>query len=405
MKISAYQKNTKTSDGMYKLYFAINHACKRTLLDTGIKTSYHIIKVKGTSLGFSLDRKEPAMRAKMKRLEKLYWEIDEFVVSHPTMRPEAIKMAFSPKKKGNVGMLIKTIYEYADSGKIGKSTAEIMKRTARKINEFDPTAGFTIDEEWLDRFYSHLINNKIKVNGASIHLRNIRTVFNYARKKRLTKEYPFLDYKIKEERKQIRNMSVEQIREFKDYPCEAWQVEYRDIFMLMVYLAGVNIGDLLICKGLVNGRLVYNRNKTDKPMSIFVCEQAKAIIEKYKGKDYLLSPMDRYKDYHGYLHKINDGLKKIGKVKIVKDKVGKMRKHEVTPFFEGLTTYVARYTFASIAAECGIERDIIAACLGHSWADVTSHYIAYSQKQMDDAIKKVADYIQNSSPSVTDKED
>ena len=226
-----------------------------------------------------------------------------------------------------------------------------------------------------------------------MHLRNIRTVFNYARKKKLTKEYPFLDYQIKEERKQIRNMTVEQMRRFKDYPCEPWQVEYRDMFVLMVYLAGVNVGDLLLCTGLVNGRLVYNRKKTDKPMSIFVCEQARAIIEKYKGENYLLRPMDRYKDYHGYMHKMNDGLKKIGEVKIVKDKVGKLRKKEVTPFFDGLSTYVARYTFASMAAECGVERDIIAACLGHSWADVTSHYVAYSQKKMDDAIKKVADYI------------
>jgi integrase len=103
--------------------------------------------------------------------------------------------------------------------------------------------------------------------------------------------------------------------------------------------------------------------------------------------------MNRYKDYHGYMHRMNDGLKKIGKVEIVPDKVGKMRKHKVTPVFDGLSTYVARYTFASIAAECGIERDVIAACLGHSWADVTSHYIAYSQKQIDDAVKKVIEYI------------
>lgn len=391
MKISAYQKNKKASDGMYNLYFAINHACQRTLLDTGIKTQYPIIKVKGTPMGFTLDRKEPAMRAKIKRLESLYWDIDEFIISHPELRPAAIKKAFCGEK--NDCILANMLNEYAGSGKVGKSTAAILKRTAIKVQEFDSHAGFGIDGDWLDRFSAYLADGGIKTNGIALHLRNIRTAFNYARKKRLTKEYPFLDYKIKEERKPIRNMSIDQIRKFKDYPCEAWQIEYRDIFMLMVYLAGVNIGDLLQCKGLVNGRLVYSRKKTDKPLNIFVCKQAKDIINKYKGKDYLLSPMDRYNDYHGYMHKINDGLKKIGEVKIVKDKVGKMRKHEITPFFEGLTTYVARYTFASIAAEIGIERDIIAACLGHSWADVTSHYIAYSQKKMDQAIQKVADYI------------
>lgn len=390
MKISAFQKKTRTADNKLILYFAINHACKRSLLDTGIKTIYPYVKVPGSTMGFTLDRREPGMRAKMSRLEKLYWEIDEFTISHPNMRPDAIKSAFTNKSRGE---LIRCIKDYAEQPRLSDSTKGIIMRTAAKVEEFDPEAGFRIDEDWLDRFSEFLKENNIKTNGIGIHLRNIRTVFNYARRKKMTKEYPFLDYRIKEERKAIRNMTLDQVREFKDYPCEAWQEEYRDIFMLMVYLAGVNIGDLILCKKLVNGRLSFSRAKTDKQMNIYVPRQAAEIIERYKGQGYLLSPMDRYTDYRSYIHKINDGLKRIGKLEIVKDKVGRLRKHKVTPFFEGLSTYVARYTFASVAAEIGISRDIIAACLGHSWADVTSHYVAYNQKKMDEAIKKVADEI------------
>ena len=392
MKISVYQPKRKTADGMYNIYFAINHACMRAFVDSKIKTLYPIIKTKGAGMGFVLDKKEPAMRPKMKRLEDLYWKIDEYAVAHPTMRPEDIKNAFSSARRKK-GELLGAFLGYIESGKVGKSTAAIMKRTAAKVEEFDPSAGFGIDEDWLDRFSQHLKDGGANTNGIGLHLRNIRTVFNWARRKKMTKEYPFLDYQIKTERVAIRNMSIEQLRRFKDYPCEPWQVEYRDLFVLMVYLAGINIGDLLLCKGLTNGRVVYYRKKTSAPISIPVYPEAMEIINKYKGKDWLLSPMDRYQDYHGYSHRMNDGLKKIGEVRIVKDKVGKMRKHEVTPVFDGLSTYVARYTFASIAAECGVERDIIAACLGHSWADVTSHYIAYSQKQIDDAIKKVIDYV------------
>lgn len=58
-----------------------------------------------------------------------------------------------------------------------------------------------------------------------------------------------------------------------------------------------------------------------------------------------------------------------------------------------ITTYTARYTFASIAAELGIGRDIVAHVLGHTWADTTSYYIAFQQKQIDDCIYKVADYL------------
>ena len=392
MKITAYQ--SKRKNGM-KIYFLVRQNESKAFIDTGIKTVYPIVKTGGAGLGFTLDRKEPTLRAKMKRLETLFWEIDEYIVLHLKMRPAAIREAFNGKKKtgGDAGELVATILAYTDSGKVGDSTADIYKRTATKVMEFDHKAGFNIDEDWLDKFCLYLKSSGTKTNGIGIHLRNIRTAFNYARKKKMTKEYPFIDYQIKVERKPIRNMTAEQVREFKDYPCEAWQEEYRDIFMLSFCLAGINIGDLLQCRGLENGRLVYKRAKTQKPISVPVFPEAQAIIDKYKGKDYLINPCDRYKDYHGYMHRMNDGLKKIGKTKIVPDKVGKMRKKEIEPFYKGLSTYVARYTFASVAAECGVDRDIIAACLGHSWADVTSHYIAYSQKQIDDAIRKVIDCI------------
>lgn len=35
----------------------------------------------------------------------------------------------------------------------------------------------------------------------------------------------------------------------------------------------------------------------------------------------------------------------------------------------------------------------IALCLGHSWADVTDHYIAYGTKRIDDAVRKIIDYV------------
>lgn len=389
MKITLYQPKRKVSDGTYPVYLKVGQAQERVFVKLPFRTHYPIIKAE-VPMGFIFDKKEPQRRLKTLRAEELYWKIDQYAIEHPKVRPTVIKAYFD---KGERGALVKAMLEYAEQDRLSKASRDIFKRTATKISEYDEKAGFGIDSEWLRGFEDFLRKSNTKVNGIGIHLRNIRTVFNYARRKGLTKEYPFLDYRIKEERQTIRNMSLEQVREFKDYPCEPWQVEYRDIFMLMVYLGGINIGDLLMCKGLVNGRLVYKRAKTDKPISLYVCPQALEIIEKYKGKDYLISPMDRYSDKYGYVGRINDGLKKIGKLEIGKDKVGRMRKHKVTPFFSGITTYVARYTFASVAADIGIERDVIAACLGHSWADVTSHYVAYSQQKMDEAVKKVADAI------------
>lgn len=70
-----------------------------------------------------------------------------------------------------------------------------------------------------------------------------------------------------------------------------------------------------------------------------------------------------------------------------------MRKCLWHPIAEGMTVYTARYTFASIGAELEIPRETIALCLGHSWADVTDHYIAYGTKRIDDAVRKIIDYV------------
>lgn len=88
----------------------------------------------------------------------------------------------------------------------------------------------------------------MKVNAYAIHLRNIRTVFNYAIDEEYTTLYPFRRFSIKKEETRKRSLTVEQIRLLRDYPCEEYQIRYRDIFMLMFYLIGVNAADLFNAK-------------------------------------------------------------------------------------------------------------------------------------------------------------
>ncbi len=102
------------------------------------------------------------------------------------------------------------------------------------------------------------------------------------------------------------------------------------------------------------------------------------IINRYKGDEFLLSPLDHYGKYQDFLHHWNDSLHKIGSAVNI----------------QRLTTYCARYSFASIAADINIPRDTIALCLGHSWAhDVTSRYINYNRHRIDDCVRRVIDYV------------
>lgn len=150
---------------------------------------------------------------------------------------------------------------------------------------------------------------------------------------------------------------------------------------------------LLKPSNYANGRIVYRRQKTGRPYDIPVPMEAAAIIEKYRGEQYLLFPLDKVADYKAYANRCNHAIKTIGVREKVADKLGKLRKVVYHPILPHITTYTARYTFASLGAELDIPRETIALCLGHAWTDVTSHYIAYDRKKIDEAVRRIVDYV------------
>ncbi len=87
-------------------------------------------------------------------------------------------------------------------------------------------------------------------------------------------------------------MSVEQLTLLRDFQCGEYQKEYRDMFMLMIYLIGINGIDLFNVKALVGDRIEYKREKTGKLYSVKVDPEAMEIINRYRGKEYLLSAME-----------------------------------------------------------------------------------------------------------------
>lgn len=392
MKISIFVDQRRTDkNGMKNVFIRcyVNRS-KVFYINTGIKCQNE-----PTECVFPKEEKNH--RAKSGKLAGIFYKCDEFIYRNQNLTFEQQKQGLLEIIKGienKSGTLSECVLDFATTK--NKGTKGIYELTARKINEYDGNATFSsVDEKWLSGFRKHFIEKGMSANGISIHLRNIRTVFNYARRKRLTENYPFLWFKIEEDETVPNNLSVEQIRRLRDYPVEKWQEPYRDLFMLSFYLAGVNVGDLLLCKGLTNGRFIYKRQKTGKIIDIYVCNEAKKILEKYKGKDYLLCVMDGRADYRSFMKRWNQALKKIGTTEIVSDKIGKKRKIVYHPLFPDITTYTARYSFASIAAnDLEISENLIGRCLGHSWSKtVTNRYIANDQKKVDEVIKRVADYV------------
>lgn len=56
--------------------------------------------------------------------------------------------------------------------------------------------------------------------------------------------------------------------------------------------------------------------------------------------------------------------------------------------------YIFRHSWATLAAELDIPKETISAGLGHEiGSDVTSIYIKFDQKKVDDANRRVIDYV------------
>lgn len=273
------------------------------------------------------------------------------------------------------------------------NTIDIYKFTLKRLSDFasniEKLRFEDIDVNFLNSFNQYLSETSTKQNGRNIHLRNIRAVFNYAIDNDVTTAYPFRRFKIKPQQTAKRAMTINQLRAFINYDCEDYLIPYRDMFTLTFFLIGINTIDLVNIKELSSsGRIEYDRAKTNRHYSIKVEQEALDIINKYRGKNYLLDVMDRYKDYRDYRKRLNDNLKRIGSVEIAKN--GKKTYDSEFPY---ISMYWARHTWATIAAKLDIPKETIAHALGHGCNTVTDIYIDFDQEKVDDANRKVIDFV------------
>ena len=274
-------------------------------------------------------------------------------------------------------------------------TREAYRQTLRRMEAFDKdirTRTFEdINKRWLTDFEAFMAQTAHSANSRAFHFRNIRAVFNDALDEEITKAYPFRKFKIRKEPTAKRSLSVEQLRTLATFPCEEYQKQYRDIFMLMFYLIGVNAVDLFKAKrdAVSDGRFEYIRSKTYKPYSIKIEPEAKVLLEKYKGKEHLISVMATRREYKAYLPRMNDALNRIGDVSVCNSKGKKVYK----PLFPKISQYWCRHSWATIAAKLEIPKETIAAALGHGGNTVTDIYIDFDRRKVDEANRRVIDWV------------
>ena len=336
------------------------------------------------------------------------------VLMRLTAEGELTKLSATQIKNKLVGILEPKEFEpdsfYHRMAKFGSTrerqrTREIYAVTLKRILEYDnkaKTLSFNdITKEWMEGFDRYLMKYNPAKNTRNIHFRNIRAVFNDAIDNNITTAYPFRKFKIRPEATKKRSLTLEQLRSLFSYPVEPYQQRYLDMFKLSFYLIGINVTDLCLLYDISpDGHLVYRRAKTKKMYSVKVEPEAMEIINRYRGKNYLLNLMDDIKRPRTFTMKFDRALKEIGPVTYEPNpkwepKSQKHRLHKVHhSAFPGLSSYWARHTWATIASEIDIPNETISAALGHSITNkTTAIYIDYNMAKVDAANRKVIDYV------------
>ena len=420
-KIKWYLDLRRTSDGgKGRLYMVIYNNGTAAQIATGLmlhKNEFEAGKVVGVPMAGKLTQMLGIKRAKLQLdIEELAcngYEVDK-------MKAAEIKKAVMAKR-GNDGedgngegngtgneAAFGTFAEKFIARRCKEKTRQVYEMTLRKMGGYCDVGSLRfadISVGWL-RDFEHWLGATCSVNTRGIHLRNIRAIMNAAIDEGVMPAdlYPFRRFKIKKEETMKRSLSVGDLRRLRDYPCEGWQRKYVDVFMLSFYLAGINLVDLMGLPPLgADGVIRYRRSKTGVLCQLSVPPEARAIIERYRGERHLLWFGERLKPgaegWHDWLHRFNEGLQKVGPsgymyVRRRGQCGGKQRVKVYNALFPELTSYWARHTWATLAAEIDVPDAVIDAALGHrSPCRMADIYIRRDARKVDEAVRRVIEYV------------
>lgn len=267
--------------------------------------------------------------------------------------------------------------EFIDANRLGnarsyRGTLSVVKKfnKGRDISFRDITYSF------LTKFEQDHIKKGNALNGLAVYMRTIRAIYNEAIKRKFVEQelYPFKSYTIKTTKTRKRAISMDAIRRIQGLHLECKHPLFNasNYFLSSFYLFGISFTDLAHLKvsNIIDGRIQYDRQKTDKPYNIKVIPEVQAIFDIYlpgKGKDdYIFPIIHRTIEQEIYVE-IQDARKRFNK------KLKKLA--ELCKIEENLTSYVSRHSFATRAKNLGVPIASISDMLGHSDTKTTEVYL------------------------------
>lgn len=276
-----------------------------------------------------------------------------------------------------------------------KSYALSIKQLYNSLIEFNGHLDIPfaeMDIVWLRRYEAFLRRKGLAENTIGIRFRTLRSIYNVAIEEDAVSAelYPFKKLKVSKLHQETakRALSKEDIERVLSYKSTNRYMRFPiDIFAFTYYCGGINFVDIahLTKANIVDGRLIYKRQKTKKLIKIPLQPQAVALIEKYSNdesqylfpilSDFHKTDIQQANRIHKVISKVNERLKQIGKALNL-------------PI--ALTTYVARHSQATVMKRAGVSTAVIREIMGHSSERVTQIYLdSFDNEQVDTALKSL----------------
>ena len=288
------------------------------------------------------------------------------------------------------------IQELEQSNKIGNS--RVYRDSLRSLElysngKLDIPFSY-IDVDFLKGYEKWLKQREYKETSLSLFFRTLRSAYNKAMEAKYVKKtaYPFDEYKvskfcIKTEKRAIPKDNIKLIMELDLSEHTEYMQFAKDLFVFSYLCSGINFTDIanLTLSNIVEGRLIYIRQKTGKKINIPLNVETNNIIEKYVKSDstseYIFpilnvslhkTEMQKYNRRKKVLLKVNKALKEIS---------------TITGINANLTTYVARHSYATVLKNSGVNIALIGETLGHSDLKTTQIYLdSFENEQIDAAM-------------------
>ncbi len=266
-----------------------------------------------------------------------------------------------------------------------KDTLKAIEDFAGKNIPFD-----YVTVSWLNKFEKHLVTTGKNFTTVGMRCRAIRSIMNDALSLGIIKEkqYPFGQGKYEIPTGQGRKLalSLQQIKALVTYTDGSEATEHaRDLWFFSYLCNGINFADLVTLKhsNIQNGEIYFIRAKTIKTSKVkkeicaVITPEMQAIIDRWGNPninpdsyifDFLKggeTPMQTKKRVRDVISNCNRRLRKIGK----------------TLNIEGLSTYTARHSYATVLKRSGANIAYISESLGHNDLKTTENYLASFEKE------------------------